>query len=169
MLGSAFVVLLLAAPAAAQEPTPPPAADLPASGEAACLVTGYLAGSGAEQAELVEVLPGEPVQQLSGQPLAPEQTWWIPAGELPAPALDTTGPVAAAQATITLAGRSFPVAEYAPEEPAPRYVPSLGMPHFGPVVRTMGLTLSDDDCAVSVVLMADRPVWSSLAGGSAWQ
>lgn len=130
----------------------------------ACAATGYLVGSEEELSALRTRLHGEPVHLVDGVPLERIETWAIPAGQLPVVVVDSAGPVSGAEVRVSLAGVTYPVVQENFGEAQDRYVTNVVLPHLGSVVRTLGLTVATDTCETSVVLRADRALWTSWVG-----
>jgi hypothetical protein len=138
----------------------------PPAGEPACAATGYLTRSAEERRVLRDALAGQPVQQVVGVPLESGQTWVIPDGSEPVVVLDSTAPLSGGAVSVTLAGQRYEVAQTAFAVAANRYVSNATLPHLGPTVRSLGLTVDSGPCEVAVAMSVDRSLWSTVAGGA---
>lgn len=150
-----LVVLAPAAAASAQEADP----------GGGCAATGYVVSSDSEMSALQARLVEETVHLVDGVPLDQVATWVVPDGGTPVVVIDSAEPLSSGQVSVTLAGRTYPVATDAFPQAQDRYVTNVPLPHLGARVRTLGLTVASGPCRVSVTLMVDRPGWSTVAGG----
>ena len=169
--GLAGPLLPAAGPAEAGQPAAlvagqPAAAGQPATpAPVACAATGYLVRSEAELAELHEALAGQGVHRADGVPLDRVSTWAVPDGSRPVVVLDTAAPVlSGGQVSVSLAGQSYVVSTQTFAQAQDRYIASVALPHLGPTVRSLGLTVTSDPCRVAVAVAVDRAGWSTLAG-----
>lgn len=166
--------LVMARPAAAQdEPTPTPVEATPSPAQpagaagGACAATGYLVESADELAALRGELADQPVQQVDGVPLESGQTWVLPDGSQPVVVLDSTAPLSSGTVSVALAGEEFEVDSSDFDEPRNRFMTNVHLPHLGPTVRSLGLTVDSAPCEVALVLSVDRSVWSTVVGAAA--
>lgn len=176
LLACAIVVLPAGAAAAAAGAAPPaagaaaPAASAAAQdgpGSPACAATGHLVGSVEELSALRSQLYEEPVHIAQGVPLERVETWVVPSDRLPVVVVDSAGPVSGGEVRLTLGGVTYPAVAEDFAQPRDRYVTNVLLPHLGPVVRTVGLTVATDGCESAVVLRADRSLWSTWVGSGA--
>jgi tRNA A-37 threonylcarbamoyl transferase component Bud32 len=157
-LAGFLLTLPIPSPATAQQAQQP---------QPACAATGYLAGSEDELAALRSTLGSQPVQRAAGVPLADGQTWVIPDGSRPVVVVDSTAPLSGGAVSVTLAGQEFEVSRTSFDVASNRYVSNVSLPHLGPTVRSLGLTVDSAPCELAVVLSVDRSLWSTVAGGAA--
>jgi len=87
--------------------TPDPAAAAPAQ---SCTIIGYTAGNADEAGRLRKTLAGQSSNELSGVQLGRSGTWKVPDGSVPIVVIESTQPLTAGSATVSVFGLSFDVA-----------------------------------------------------------
>jgi hypothetical protein len=154
LLGVAFAVVVIGAGA------PGAAAD---TGDRGCAVTGYTTTSREEESALRTTLVRQPVHDSGGTRLDRVPVWVLPDGSRPLLAVDSVEPMTSGKGDVAMYGLSFPI-KSGSGKATERYVTTTTMPRLGGTTRTIGLDLSSNTCAGTLVVAVDRSALSTLVG-----
>ncbi|WP_173072029.1 serine/threonine-protein kinase [Phytohabitans houttuyneae] len=164
---AALAAVALLAPAAVASPAPvTPSGPPPAGGSVTaevCAISGYAPQGEDGARDLRTTLRAQTAGNMGGTRLERADTWVVPDGGRPVVVVDSATPLASGSARAYLFGLDFPI-ESGTGTARDRYVSTTEMPHFGPTVRVVGVRAGSNACDGSLVLMADRSVFSTRLG-----
>jgi hypothetical protein len=141
-------------PSGAQAQEPPPT----------CAATGYVASSPGERQAQYGQLVEQPVQQVGGVRLDGRRSWVLPDGGQPTVVIDSSAPVSGGDVFVTVAGQELQIDHTDFDQAQERFVTNVRLPHLGPTLRSVGLTVQSGQCRVELALAVDRSVWSTWVG-----
>jgi Protein kinase domain len=168
LVAGAFTGATLLAPAGAAAPAPvtptgSPAPADPPPATPACAISGYAPEGEAASRDLRATLRKQTASDLGGTRLERADTWVVPDGSRPVLVVDSATPLTEGSARTFLFGLGFPL-KSGTGPARERYVSTTEMPHLGPTVRVVGVRAGSNACGGSLVLTADRSVFSTRVG-----
>lgn len=128
-----------------------------------CTIIGYTAGNADEADRLRKTLAGQSSNELSGVQLGRSGTWKVPSGSVPIVVIESTQPLTAGSATVSVFGLSFDVASGSGGT-GRRFISTTTMPLLGQYTRNVKVQGHGDGCVGSFTVVVDRSPYSTVAG-----
>jgi hypothetical protein len=128
-----------------------------------CTIIGYTASNAGEADRLRKTLLSQSSNELSGVQLGRSGTWKIPNHSVPIVVIESTQPLTAGSATVSVFGQSFAIASGSGGT-GRRFVSTVTMPLLGQYTRNVKIQGHGDGCVGSFTVVVDRSPYSTVAG-----